>query len=93
MKELKRLHVQVFGHVQGVGYRHFVWKRAHGLGIQGWVRNCPDGSVEIVAEGVEATLRFMLQDVRRGPAGALVQGINEEWLPASAEFNRFLIVK
>ncbi len=51
-----RLHAEVFGEVQGVGFRAFVLRRAMGLGLTGWVRNRFDGSVELIAEGSRVAL-------------------------------------
>ena len=51
-----RYHVNVFGDVQGVGFRYFVLKNASLYGINGWVRNKSDSSVEIDAEGTEINI-------------------------------------
>ena len=68
-------HVRVIGHVQGVGFRQFVRERARALGLSGWVKNQPDGSVELLVAGEEqATLR-LLDIVRRGPPYADVAAI------------------
>lgn len=56
---MNRLHLQVFGLVQGVGFRYACCREARRLGLTGWVRNLPDNSVEIVAEGApDALQRF-----------------------------------
>jgi acylphosphatase len=61
------------GRVQGVGFRVFAWTAAAREGLHGWVRNLPDGRVEILAEGdVEALERFE-HHVRHGPPGARVE--------------------
>lgn len=74
MREARRLHVR--GRVQGVGFRHFVAKAARASGVHGWVRNCPDGSVEALAVGdVGAVDRFEAA-VRRGPALARVDTVD-----------------
>ena len=58
---MKRVSMIVSGRVQGVGFRAYVQDIALGMNINGWVRNLPDGSVEIEAEGPdEAVERFIL---------------------------------
>ena len=61
------MHIKVYGRVQGVGYRYFVEKHAVQLGISGWVRNCSDGSVEIMAEGDPQNLDVFIDWCKKGP--------------------------
>ncbi len=68
----------VRGVVQGVGYRYFVLRQAAGLGVSGYARNLPDGSVEVVAEGGEQRLADLEQRLRRGPAAADVTSVERE---------------
>jgi len=70
-----RLRIRIIGLVQGVGFRHFVRVSADRLELSGWVRNCPDGSVEVAAEGTDAAREALLLAVRRGPPGAAVEEI------------------
>jgi len=72
-----RLHVLVRGRVQGVGFRWFVRERASALGVIGWVRNRPDGAVEIAAEGTPDAIDRLRRLVERGPDGAVVSAIDE----------------
>lgn len=65
----------VTGSVQGVFYRASTEATARGLGLSGWVRNRPDGSVELVACGEEATLRELERWLWQGPAQARVQQV------------------
>jgi acylphosphatase len=74
-----RLHASVAGHVQGVGFRFFVVDEAQALGLNGWVRNCWDDTVEVVAEGPRPTLEKLLVSLRRGPAHAHVTQVNVDW--------------
>lgn len=67
--------VVVRGVVQGVGFRWFVQRAAADLGLQGWVRNRPDGSVELAAEGPAEALESLLGVVREGPDGAWVSEV------------------
>lgn len=74
---MTRLHVLVRGRVQGVGFRWFVRERASALGVIGWVRNRPDGAVEIAAEGTPDAIGRLRRLVERGPDGAVVSAIDE----------------
>jgi acylphosphatase len=72
----------VRGAVHGVGFRFFAERTARALGVKGWVRNLPDGSVETVAEGDEIAVTEYLARLQRGPASARVDGVVvEEALP------------
>jgi acylphosphatase len=78
----------VTGRVQGVGFRWFVERRARALGLAGWVRNLPDGSVEVAAAGDDAALDALRATLREGPSGARVMAVREEPLatPPAAGF-------
>jgi acylphosphatase len=65
----------VQGRVQGVGYRYFVQREAEALGATGFVRNLPDGIVEVVAEGGEAALARLEARLREGPSFARVAAV------------------
>ena len=88
---LSRLHAQVEGRVQGVGFRNFVEYTAVQLGLTGWVRNRWDGSVEVVAEGENGALMQLVSALERGPRSANVTRVAQEWLPAASEFTSFSI--
>ena len=66
-------HVTVRGRVQGVGYRAFVEDEALRLGLEGWVRNRRDGTVEAVFSGADHAVEKMIEACHRGPLGARVQ--------------------
>ena len=70
-----RLRAVVRGVVQGVGFRWFVSEQADALGISGWVKNRPDGSVELEAEGSPEALERFTTAVRRGPEAADVTDV------------------
>lgn len=91
MNTSARIHLQVFGRVQGVGYRINCYRQARSLGLTGWVRNLPDDSVEIVAEGSVAALKVFSAWCRKGPAFADVEHVTETPEPASGEFRLFEI--
>jgi len=67
----------VRGRVQGVGFRWFVEREAHILAIAGWVRNNPDGSVEILAMGSREQLAILRSRLREGPRAARVDNVEE----------------
>jgi len=62
--------------VQGVGFRYFTQKQASLHSINGWVRNCPDGAVEIEAEGDEDNLSFFIGAIEQGPSFSRVTKID-----------------
>lgn len=64
--------VRVTGHVQGVFFRGWTAGQAHELGVAGWVRNCPDGSVEAHLAGEKHAVDHLIDRMRRGPPGASV---------------------
>lgn len=85
----KRAHAVITGRVQGVGYRWTTYRRAKSLGLTGWVRNRPDGSVEAVFEGAEADVRSMIDWCREGPSSAIVEDVDVEWLDARGDYVDF----
>lgn len=74
-----RLHLRVWGRVQGVYFRASTLEQAIQRGLRGWVRNRADGSVEVVAEGEEAVLRELLAWVEQGPPLASVAEVEAVW--------------
>jgi acylphosphatase len=73
MKSVRRY--RVTGRVQGVGYRAFVWRQAQDLGLDGWVRNNRDGSVELLVAADEMGHESLEQRLREGPRWASVAGV------------------
>lgn len=90
-EERLRLRAEIFGVVQGVGYRMFAQREATRLGLSGFVRNCEDGSVETVAEGPRRALEQYVDRLRAGPLGAEVRDLRVEWGPAQGSFQGFHI--
>ncbi|MHA1145928.1 MAG: acylphosphatase [Candidatus Helarchaeota archaeon] len=87
---MKRLHVIVYGKVQGVFFRHNTKRFAMSLkDVTGWVRNNWDGTVEVVAEGPEKSLRKLLDFLRRGPRYARVTHVENRWEEYKGEFDKF----
>ena len=68
----------ISGRVQGVGYRYFVQRAAVALGLTGYARNLPDGSVEVYAVGPEDALSELSGALRQGPRWADVRGVEEQ---------------
>jgi len=66
----------VQGRVQGVGYRYYARRQAEALGVSGYARNRPDGSVEVVAEGAPKALEDFETRLRAGPDFASVSGVD-----------------
>jgi len=87
----RRLVATVRGHVQGVGFRWYVQREAVRLGLDGWVANLADGSVEVVAEGSEALLDQLLLQLWEGPAGSSVSDIGVRHEPVRGNIVGFSI--
>lgn len=88
---VKRVHLFISGKVQGVYYRAYTREVAERLGIKGWVRNLPDGRVEVVAEGDESALKNLIAWCWEGPPLAKVEYVEEIWEEPTGEFNDFRI--
>ena len=88
---MKRAQVIVHGRVQGVYYRASARDRARRLGLSGWARNCPDGSVEIMAEGERLQLEQLIAWCHKGPPAAVVTHVEVEWQEATGEFAGFVV--
>jgi acylphosphatase len=73
---VKTARVLVSGRVQGVGFRAATAWEARHLGVDGWVRNLPDGRVEVWGEGDSAAVDALVAWLRQGPPGAHVRGIS-----------------
>lgn len=85
----KRLHVIYSGRVQGVGFRYTVCRAAERRHVTGYVRNLPDGDVELVAEGDEQELAVVLNAVRNSNLRRYIATENVRWTEATGEFDRF----
>ena len=81
----------VRGRVQGVGFRWFVEREAHILGIAGWVRNNHDGSVEVLAQGTRDQLTGLHSRLREGPRAARVDAVEVSEASAVNGLNSFRI--
>ena len=77
----RRVHAIVSGRVQGVSYRASTADEARRLGLTGWVRNLPDGSVELEAQGDPARVADLLAWCAHGPPAARVTAVDAKDLP------------
>ena len=91
MKDPVRVHLKINGRVQGVYFRASTVEQARRLGVTGWVMNCPDNSVELVAEGERDELEKLISWCRSGPPGAHVREVRAEWEASSGEFQTFFL--
>ncbi len=78
-------HVMISGRVQGVGFRSWTVGQAKKLGLDGWVRNCRDGSVEAVFHGDVKAIEDMLRACEDGPLAARVHEVSARPAEASVE--------
>ena len=88
---MKRLHLKIYGRVQGVYFRSSARDQALALGLSGWAENMPDGTVETVAEGGEEQLQKYIKWCKVGPAAARVDKVEETWEEPTGEFKGFSV--
>jgi len=89
MADLASLQATVRGRVHGVFFRAFVESRAEELKLTGYVRNRPDGTVEVRAEGERQNLEKLAENLKAGPPAARVEEVIAEWAEYSGEFTSF----
>jgi len=90
---MDRIHVIFRGKVQGVWFRANCQKKALELGLKGWVRNLPDGSVECIAEGPGKDLEELIDWCRNHQPVAKVTGVDTRWFSYGGEFDDFRIIR
>jgi acylphosphatase len=83
----KAYQIQVFGRVQGVGFRYFTQRKAQETDVKGFAKNMPDGSVFIEAEGKVQDLELFIQWIKKGPSWAMVTQFNITELPPAGYEN------
>ncbi len=81
MPDLQTRRYVVSGRVQGVGFRWFVEREAAEIGIKGWVRNCENGDVEVMATGTREQQSALRQKLQQGPRAARVDHVGESDAP------------
>jgi len=72
----KAVKVEIFGTVQGIFFRQFIYDNAENLGIKGYVRNKPDGSIEAWLEGDEDNVKKMIEVCKKGPQHAVIKRVD-----------------
>ena len=87
----KRMHVFFSGTVQGVGFRFTVERISRHFDATGFVRNVPDGRVELVAEGEETVLQDFLKAIQNSPMASYIRDADVKWLSAQNTFTCFEI--
>ncbi len=93
MPRMARAHLRIYGRVQGVFFRSTMRDVARELGVRGWVRNLPDGSVEAVVEGEREKVEKIVEWAHQGPPLARVQRVEVRWEDYREEFDDFRIVR
>ncbi|MDF1526693.1 MAG: acylphosphatase [bacterium] len=91
MSELKRVTIIVHGRVQGVFYRDSTMRKARELGLVGTVRNLPDDTVQIVAQGPTAVLEDLVRWARKGPPAAIVNDLHIDYDTPVAGYTDFIV--
>lgn len=91
MGELARAHIFVSGIVQGVFFRANTQEQAERRGLKGFVKNLPDGRVEIAAEGDKDKIEDLIKWCHKGPPSARVEDVNVEWQIYKGDFKSFRI--
>jgi acylphosphatase len=90
MTQKAHLSAKANGRVQGVCFRYFVRELGRSLGLTGYARNLPSGdAVEIQAEGEKEQLEKLMEQIRIGPPGARVTGVETSWADFSGQFSNF----
>ena len=89
----RRMHIFYSGNVQGVGFRYTVKSVTNGFECSGWVKNLPDGRVELVAEGEPAELEAFRVAVRDSGLDHFIRKEEVTWSEATGEFRGFEIAR
>ena len=85
----KQLRAIIHGHVQGVSFRYYTVQEAQKLGITGWVRNEPDNTGQVVAEGSQEQLDALIDFLHVGSPSANIAEIYIDWHEATGKFSEF----
>jgi acylphosphatase len=89
--QLKSIYLILSGRVQGVGFRYFAKYKADQFGITGWVKNTPDGKLEIEATGNSENLELFIDWMKIGPSRALIKTANSSEITPVRHFTNFSI--
>ncbi len=85
----QRVELVISGVVQGVGFRYFTYQKAQQLKVTGWVKNLPDGSVAVVAEGERGELEILIAELKTGPRFGAVHNVDLKWAEPTAQYSSF----
>ncbi len=83
----------ITGKVQGVGFRDYAQNAAAELALTGYIKNNPDGSVSVVAQGEPESLRLFVEHLHEGSVLAVVEGVGVEWGTAVSVYDDFSIAR
>lgn len=89
---MQEIHCIVSGRVQMVLYRDFAQRKARGLGLAGYVKNLPEGTVEVMAQGEHEALESLVAQLQRGPMFSRVDDVHVVWHEPRERFEGFRIV-
>ena len=88
---MKRAHLIFHGLVQGVFFRSNIIREASNLGLKGYARNMPDGTVEVVAEGLKNKIKELIEFCKKGPESAEVSKVDIKFMEPKNEFRSFKV--
>ncbi|MCD6249340.1 MAG: acylphosphatase [candidate division Zixibacteria bacterium] len=90
---LKRVELLISGMVQGVGFRYYTYQKAQQLRVTGWVKNLPDGRVQVLAEGEREVLEEFISELKAGPNFSVIQDVNISWSESTGRFSSFEVTR
>lgn len=90
---MKEMHAIIHGLVQGVCFRATTQEHANALRLSGWVRNCEDGSVELLAQGTETNLKLLLERLRKNPGYGQIESMDVTYRPLTKALDGFHIIR
>lgn len=85
-------HIFVMGFIQGVGFRRYIKKKALSLGLKGWIKNLPDGRVEILAQGSKEDIAKLIKIAEKGNIFSFIKGVVVDWQKDEENFSDFEIL-
>jgi len=87
--EIHAFFARIEGRVQGVGFRYSCMNEGQRLGLSGWVRNTPEGDVEVWVEGTKEKIETFLRWLHKGPPGARVDTVHYETCSPTGKYREF----
>lgn len=88
---MKRVHIYITGWVQGVGFRYYTCQKAMVAKVYGWVKNLPDGRVEIIAEGENENIELFISSLTSGTLSRHIEKLEKKEEPYTGQFDNFYI--